>query len=223
LGQFLRETGATLDAEDEGSFPMRLPHFRRTFVEEMFAIHARVELLKREGRPLGTYARHYYDLFQLAAQPEVQAMLMAEEYREIKTDYDRIGRAHFARNYFHPEDMRFAASDALFPPPALAAVIAPAYEAQCVRRDALPVRLGRPDSAPMRSASSGSIAASASIVRSASVKHSSAASGDFIIHRKEFVRVRRDIPAHTKFPTTTVGLKVFMAPSPRLSTRDLTS
>jgi hypothetical protein len=80
---------------------------------------------------LGTYARHYYDLFHLAAQPEVQAMLMAEEYREIKTDYDRISRAHFARNYFHPEDMRFAASDALFPPPELAAVISPAYEAQC--------------------------------------------------------------------------------------------
>jgi hypothetical protein len=131
LGQFLRETGLTLDAEDQGSFPMRLLHFRRTFVEKMFAIHAKVELLKREGQPLGTYARHYYDLFQLAAQPEVRAMLMAAEYREIKADYDRISRAHFARNYFHPEDMRFAASDALFPPPQLAAVIAPAYEAQC--------------------------------------------------------------------------------------------
>ena len=131
LSQFLTETGATLDAEDEGSFPMRLLHFRRTFVEKMFAIHAKVELLKREGQPLGTYARHYYDLFQLAVQPEVQAMLMAEEYREIKTDYDRISRAHFARNYFHPTDMRFAASDALFPPPELAAVIASAYESQC--------------------------------------------------------------------------------------------
>ncbi len=38
---------------------MRLLHFRRTFVEKTFAIHARVELLKREGQPLGTYARHY--------------------------------------------------------------------------------------------------------------------------------------------------------------------
>ena len=28
---------------------------------------AKVELLKRDGQPLGTYARHYYDLFQLAA------------------------------------------------------------------------------------------------------------------------------------------------------------
>jgi Nucleotidyl transferase AbiEii toxin, Type IV TA system len=65
LSQFLNETGVTLGADDEGSFPMRLLHFRRTFVEKMFAIHSKVEMLKRDGRPLGTYARHYYDLFQL--------------------------------------------------------------------------------------------------------------------------------------------------------------
>lgn len=34
----------------------------------MFAIHSKVELLKRDGQPLGAYARHYYDLFQLAAE-----------------------------------------------------------------------------------------------------------------------------------------------------------
>jgi hypothetical protein len=28
---------------------MRLLHFRRTFVEKLFAIHGRVELFKREG------------------------------------------------------------------------------------------------------------------------------------------------------------------------------
>ena len=33
-------------------------HFRRTFVEKMFAIHGKVELLKRDGQALGTYARH---------------------------------------------------------------------------------------------------------------------------------------------------------------------
>ena len=48
---------------------MRLLHFRRTFVEKMFAIHSKVEILKRDGRALGTYARHYYDLFQLASGP----------------------------------------------------------------------------------------------------------------------------------------------------------
>ena len=108
IGQFLRETGVSLGAEDEAAFPMRWPHFRRTFAEKLFAIHGRVELLKREGQPLGTYARHYYDLFRLAGREEVMAMLQSVEYDEIKLDYDCISRAHFARNYFYPQGMRFS-------------------------------------------------------------------------------------------------------------------
>lgn len=42
LAQFLQEKGISLGAEDEGSFEMSLLHFRRTFVEKMFAIHAKV-------------------------------------------------------------------------------------------------------------------------------------------------------------------------------------
>ena len=95
LSRFLTETGVTLGAEDEGSFQMRLLHFRRTFVEKMFAIHSKVEMLKRDGRPLGTYARHYYDLFQLSQRPEVVDMLRSTEYEEIKEDYDLISRTHF--------------------------------------------------------------------------------------------------------------------------------
>jgi hypothetical protein len=97
----------------------------------LFAIHSKVEILKRDGHPLGTYARHYYDLFQLAAQPEVAVMLNAAEYTDIKTDYDQIGRTHFARSYFCPEDMSFSRSEALFPPATLAATIGAEYEAQC--------------------------------------------------------------------------------------------
>lgn len=131
LGQFLHERGLSLDADDEGPFTMPLLHFRRTFVEKMFAIHGKVQLLKRDGQPLGTYARHYYDLFQLAAQAEVIAMLKSAEYGAIKADYDEISRLHFPRSYFPPDRMSFAGSDAFFPPPDLAAVIAPAYEEQC--------------------------------------------------------------------------------------------
>lgn len=131
LGQFLRSRGISLGAEDEGPFSLRLLHFRRTFVEKMFAIHGKVELLKRDGLPLGAYARHYYDLFQLAAQPEVIAMLKSPEYAAIKEDYDRISRNHFERSYFHPEGMTFAQSDALFPHADLASIIGPAYEDQC--------------------------------------------------------------------------------------------
>ncbi len=37
VAQFLEETGVSLGAEDEGPFEMRLLHYRRTFVEKMFA------------------------------------------------------------------------------------------------------------------------------------------------------------------------------------------
>ena len=133
LGQFLEETDTSLGAEDEGRFPLRLLHFRRTFVEKMFAIHSKVELLKRDGRPLGTYARHYYDLFQLAAKAEVTNMLKSAEYAAIKADYDEISRTHFAESYFYPEGMSFANSDALFPPAELAQVLGPnmRHNARC--------------------------------------------------------------------------------------------
>ena len=131
IGQFLTDSGTTLGAEDEGGFPFRLLHFRRTFVEKMFAIHSKVELLKRDGQPLGSYARHYYDLYQLSQQAAVLAMLQSAEYAMIKADYDQISRAHFAKNYSHPPDMRFAASEALFPAGGLATQIATDYESQC--------------------------------------------------------------------------------------------
>jgi hypothetical protein len=131
LNQSLQDAGLSVGAEDEGSFPMRLLHFRRTFVEKMFAIHSKVEWLKRDGQALGTYAQHYYDLFQLAAQAEVVAMLQSAEYEAIKADYDRISRAHFSRSYLPSDDMRFAKSDALFPALDLAEIISAEYGAQC--------------------------------------------------------------------------------------------
>src|SRR6202034_2176030 len=105
------ETDVTLGAEDEGPFPMRLLHFRRTFVEKMFAIHSKVEMLKHDGHPLGAYARHYYDLFQLSQRPEVLEMLQSIEYGEIKQDYDLISRTHFSARYYYPDQMSFANSD----------------------------------------------------------------------------------------------------------------
>ena len=131
LGAFLAEHDLSLGTDDEGGFRMRLLHFRRTFVEKLFAIHGKVELLKREGRPLGSHARHYYDICCLAVQPEVTAMLASDEYAEIKADYDAISRAHFSRSYSAPEEMCFARSDALFPSPGLADAIGHEYEAQC--------------------------------------------------------------------------------------------
>ncbi len=131
VGQFLQETSASLGADDEGAFEMRLLHFRRTFVEKMFAINAKVETLKSQQKAIGVYARHYYDLFCLADRPEVLAMLKSKEYGDIKADYDRISREHFPKSYVPPPDMSFAKSDALFPPPPLRAVLAPEFVQQC--------------------------------------------------------------------------------------------
>jgi predicted nucleotidyltransferase component of viral defense system len=131
LSQFLQERGVSFGAEDEGSFPMRLLHFRRTFVEKMFAIHSKVEILKRDGGTLGSYARHYYDLFQLASRTEVLDMLRSAEYGEIKQDYDNISRVYFPKSYFHPDQMSFANSDALFAIGDLSSAIGKEYEGQC--------------------------------------------------------------------------------------------
>lgn len=131
LSEFLKDASVSMGAEDESSFRMRLLHFRRTFVEKMFAIHSKVELLKRKEEPLGSYARHYYDLFQLSQQAEVIAMLESAEYGTIKKDYDEISRAHFPKSYFFPDEMSFARSDALFPSSELSAAIGAEYEAQC--------------------------------------------------------------------------------------------
>lgn len=58
-------------------------------------------------------------------------MLASPEYATIKDDYDRISRKHFARDYFHPEGMNFARSDALFPPIPIAEAIGRDYQEQC--------------------------------------------------------------------------------------------
>jgi hypothetical protein len=131
VGQFLHETGASLGAEDEGPFEMRLLHFRRTFVEKMFAIHAKVEAFKKDGKSIGGYARHYYDLFCLAERPEVLAMLGSAEYAAIKSDYDRVSREHFEKSYVPPPGMSFAKSDALFPAADLSTAIAGVFAEQC--------------------------------------------------------------------------------------------
>jgi len=125
LSEFLAAQGLSMGADDEGPFPMRLLHFRRTFVEKMFAIHSKIEIFKRDGTPLGTYARHYYDLVKLAERGDVIAMLNSPEYAAIKADYDAISREYFPGSYFWPADMSFANSDALFPPEQLGGLIGP--------------------------------------------------------------------------------------------------
>lgn len=131
LAQFLNETNNTLGAEDEADFPFRLLHFRRTFVEKLFAIHAKVELAIKNNRGIGSYARHYYDLFQLGQRAEVKDMLKSEEYGEIRADYDQVSRKFFRRDYVPPKDLSFSDSQALFPPPEISSSLGQEYDEQC--------------------------------------------------------------------------------------------
>ncbi|MEQ1633925.1 MAG: nucleotidyl transferase AbiEii/AbiGii toxin family protein [Planctomycetota bacterium] len=131
VGRFLAETGATLGADDEKPFAMTLLHFRRTFVEKLYAIHSKVERWRRDGSPLGSYARHYYDLARLATQPEVLAMLESPEFRQIRTDYEAVSRFYFARDFTEPEGGDFTKSAALFPTKELRQALAAEYTDQC--------------------------------------------------------------------------------------------
>jgi nucleotidyltransferase AbiEii toxin of type IV toxin-antitoxin system len=131
VGAYLIRTGATDIADDLDPFPMQLLHFRRTFVEKLFTIHGKVERLKAEGHRLGRDARHYSDLFALAGTPEVKAMLMSDEYAQIKQDYDRASREYYPNSHRPPEGLSFASSDALFPSDSLRAEIEPDYLGEC--------------------------------------------------------------------------------------------
>jgi hypothetical protein len=55
LARYLQEEAIDgfLELEGIDGFDMHLLHFRRTFVEKMFALHGKVERLLTEGHPLG--------------------------------------------------------------------------------------------------------------------------------------------------------------------------
>jgi hypothetical protein len=135
VGRMLIDRGVADELGVDGlrPFPMDLLHFRRTFVEKLFAIHGKVERLKREDHALGRDVRHYADLYVLAGKQEVRKMLASREYEEIKADYDAKSRTYFPDSYRPPDGLRFDRSDALFPNDDLRAVIESGYDEECSR------------------------------------------------------------------------------------------
>ena len=133
VAQHLAEQGAAdfAAAEDLAGFEMALLHFRRTFVEKMFALHGKVIRLQEEGQALERDARHYSDLYVLADQHEVRAMLASPEYEEIRRDYDAKSKAFYPDSYCPPAELSFANSPALYPAEALRPQLAADYEEQC--------------------------------------------------------------------------------------------
>jgi len=136
VAALLTDRGASdelTDVEGLAPFTMTLLHFRRTFVEKLFALHGNIYRLATESHPLRCDTRHYADLHALAATPEVNAMLHSAEYAAIKTDYDTKSREYFPRSYRPPDNLSFAASTALFPSDELRDVIEADYERECAR------------------------------------------------------------------------------------------
>jgi len=131
VGRLLAERGLVDMADDVASFSMVLLHYRRTFVEKLFTVHAKVDRMRTDGTPIGRDARHYADLHVLGHLPDVRAMLSSPEYDEITQDYDQISRRYFPKSYRAPRELRFSQSEALFPTRDLRREIARDYERQC--------------------------------------------------------------------------------------------
>lgn len=133
VGDFLIANGRVDLAEDLAPVRVRTLHFRRTFVEKLFRLHARVTRAMRDDVPLGREARHYYDAYALAGQEEVVAMVRSPEYGQIKADQDQYRKLYQPEEDAVPKELRFALSDALFPPKELRDKIEPQYERECRR------------------------------------------------------------------------------------------
>lgn len=131
LAEFAASEGVELVSSDLAAFEMKLLHFRRTFVEKLFAIDHAVAAALANGGPVGPRARHYFDLAALAVQPEVRAMLEGSEYRRIIRDCVEIDRRFYRRAARDPEAWSFRLSPALFPSARLSAALRVEYETQC--------------------------------------------------------------------------------------------
>lgn len=101
---------------DRDHFPMKLLHFRRTFVEKLFTLHSRVERAIRQNRDLGRDARHYYDLAMLINQRETQTMLASQEFTDSCNEYRNLTATFYPGQVkFLPDGMNLHNSPALFP------------------------------------------------------------------------------------------------------------
>lgn len=131
LAEYLDEARLGIASVDCDDFVMHLLHYRRTFVEKLFAIHAAVEGRVGSGEPIGPLARHYYDLAVLSGQLEVEEMLRGPEYRDIVRDCLEIDRKYYGRPKRDADAWSFRDSAALFPDGRLSASLRHDYESQC--------------------------------------------------------------------------------------------
>lgn len=129
LADALNMADAPVETDDRSPFPMKLLHFRRTFVEKLFTIHTRVVAARENNAELMRDARHYYDLAILIEQPETIAMLESEEFNQICSEYRELTQKYYSRQAaMLPTGMNLSESPALFPDEATSKPIAAAYQ-----------------------------------------------------------------------------------------------
>lgn len=131
VADYAKSAGLT-GFDDIVEFRMQVLHYRRTFVEKLFALHGKVTRAMADGASIGRDARHYYDVAMLVEDAAVQAMLGTAEYREFADDYRRIAESFFRfQAPLLPSDMRLRDSAALFPDRVSRATLAREYAEQC--------------------------------------------------------------------------------------------
>lgn len=111
------------------AFPVRTLHYQRTFVEKLFAIHQAVVRAASDDSALQRQGRHYYDLWCLWRQTDVQAYLHSDEFGRVATEVAAIGERYWGKHHSAPDDLDFGRSPAIRPDDALQARIAAAYDA----------------------------------------------------------------------------------------------
>lgn len=131
LAELLVASGISMETDELDSFTLPLLHFRRTIIEKLYALHDKVERgILLTATPIGSYARHYYDVSQLMPLGEVQAMLKDGELCDIAKDYRRLTKLYFPRQLL-PLRMDLHESKALFPEGELRSQLGKAYAEQC--------------------------------------------------------------------------------------------
>ncbi len=131
ISKYLINEGEADTSEDTRSFQIDLLHYRRTFVEKLFAIHSYVSGWLENRNFADATVRHYADLYLLSQEPVVVNMLKSNEYEKIRIDYDKKSLEAKRREYRKPKDLRFKESLAIFPSDEVRVFIEPIYEKEC--------------------------------------------------------------------------------------------
>ncbi len=95
---FLDRRGETGLADDLTAFDVDCLHVTRTFVEKLFAACAAFAKNRATG-----CTRHYYDLYQLAGLPEVNAFIGSPAYAEVFHDVRQFSEEHWPGSVYPPE------------------------------------------------------------------------------------------------------------------------